>query len=168
MANKRKTPASAMALSGVLAAAAAVIMGMGTLIPVATYVCPVICMVLMQVVLRLCGGRYAWAWYGCVAILGLLFAPDKEAAVIFCFLGYYPILKPQIDRKKGKSLIKAVYFNTVILAAYALLIYLMGLNEILREFGDMGLVMTILLLLLGNVTFFLLDFSLEMRPKRKR
>lgn len=168
MANKRKTPASAMALSGVLAAAAAVIMGMGTLIPVATYVCPVICMVLMQVVLRLCGGRYAWAWYGCVAILGLLFAPDKEAAVIFCFLGYYPILKPKIDRKKGKSLIKAVYFNTVILAAYALLIYLMGLNEILREFGDMGLVMTILLLLLGNVTFFLLDFSLEMRPKRKR
>lgn len=168
MANKRKTPASAMALSGVLAAAAAVIMGMGTLIPVATYVCPVICMVLMQVVLRLCGGRYAWAWYGCVAILGLLFAPDKEAAVIFCFLGYYPILKPKIDRKKGKTLIKAVYFNTVILAAYALLIYLMGLNEILREFGDMGLVMTILLLLLGNVTFFLLDFSLEMRPKRKR
>lgn len=168
MANKRKTPASAMALSGVLAAAAAVIMGMGTLIPVATYVCPVICMVLMQVVLRLCGGRYAWAWYGCVAILGLLFAPDKEAAVIFCFLGYYPILKPKIDRKKGKSLIKAVYFNTVILAAYALLVYLMGLNEILREFGDMGLVMTILLLLLGNVTFFLLDFSLEMRPKRKR
>lgn len=168
MANKRKTPASAMALSGVLAATAAVIMGMGTLIPVATYVCPVICMVLMQVVLRLCGGRYAWAWYGCVAILGLLFAPDKEAAVIFCFLGYYPILKPKIDRKKGKSLIKAVYFNTVILAAYALLIYLMGLNEILREFGDMGLVMTILLLLLGNVTFFLLDFSLEMRPKRKR
>lgn len=168
MANKRKTPASAMALSGVLAAAAAVIMGMGTLIPVATYVCPVICMVLMQVVLRLCGGRYAWAWYGCVAILGLLFAPDKEAAVIFCFLGYYPILKPKIDRKKGKSLIKAVYFNTVILAAYALLIYLMGLNEILQEFGDMGLVMTILLLLLGNVTFFLLDFSLEMRPKRKR
>lgn len=168
MANKRKTPASAMALSGVLAAAAAVIMGMGTLIPVATYVCPVICMVLMQVVLRLCGGRYAWAWYGCVAILGLLFAPDKEAAVIFCFLGYYPILKPKIDRKKGKSLIKAVYFNTVILAAYTLLIYLMGLNEILREFGDMGLVMTILLLLLGNVTFFLLDFSLEMRPKRKR
>lgn len=168
MANKRKTPASAMALSGVLAAAAAVIMGMGTLIPVATYVCPVICMVLMQVVLRLCGGRYAWAWYGCVAILGLLFAPDKEAAVIFCFLGYYPILKPKIDRKKGKSLIKAVYFNTVILAAYALLIYLMGLNEILREFGDMGLVMTILLLLLGNVTFFLLDFSLEMRPKKKR
>lgn len=157
-----------MALSGVLAAAAAVIMGMGTLIPVATYVCPVICMVLMQVVLRLCGGRYAWAWYGCVAILGLLFAPDKEAAVIFCFLGYYPILKPKIDRKKGKTLIKAVYFNTVILAAYALLIYLMGLNEILREFGDMGLVMTILLLLLGNVTFFLLDFSLEMRPKRKR
>jgi len=168
MANNGKTPAGAAALGGVLAALAAVIMGMGTLIPVATYVCPVMCMVLLQVVLKSCGSRYAWAWFGAVAILGLLFAPDKEAAVIFLFLGDYPILKPKMDRKKGKWIIKALYFNVVILAAYAFLIYLMGLSKILSEFGEMGTVMTLVLLVLGNVTFFLLDRLLGMRLRKRR
>lgn len=167
MGNKKPNSAGAVALGGVFAALAALIMGMGTLIPVATYVCPMLCIVLLQVVLKLCGGRYAWAWYGAVAFLGLLFAPDKEAAVIFCFLGYYPIVKPKLDRKKGKWLWKALFFNAVILAAYACLIYVMGIDEILKEFGQMGAIMTALLLLLGNVTFFLLDRLLEMRPKAR-
>lgn len=168
MENKHRTPAGAMALGGVLAALAAVIMGMGTLIPAATYVCPMICTLLLQVVLKKCGSRYAWAWFGCVAILGLLFAPDKEAAVIFCFLGYYPIIKPKLDRKKGKWLWKALYFNLVILAAYAFLIYLMGLQDVVAEFTEMGIAMTMVLLLLGNLTFFLLDRLLGMVPKKRR
>ncbi len=168
MENKHRTSAGAVALGGVFAALAALIMGMGTLIPVATYVCPMLCTILLQIVWKLCGGRYAWAWYGTVAFLGLLYAPDKEAAVIFCFLGYYPILKPKLDKKKGKWVWKALYFNTVTLAAYAVLIYLMGLNEILNEFTEMGVMMTLVLLILGNVTFFLLDRLLEMRPKKRR
>lgn len=168
MENKHRTPAGAVALGGVLAALAAVIMGLGTLIPAATYVCPMICTLLLQVVLKLCGSRYAWAWFGAVAVLGLLFAPDKEAAVIFCFLGYYPIVKPKLDQKKGKQLWKGLYFNVVILAAYAFLIYLMGLQDVMTEFKEMGIAMAIILLLLGNVTFFLLDRLLEMQPKKRR
>ena len=49
----KKTPASAVALGGVLAALAVVIMCLGTLIPIATYVCPAICMLLVQVVTKL-------------------------------------------------------------------------------------------------------------------
>ena len=71
-----------MALGGVLAALAVVIMALGTLIPVATYVCPVLCMLLLQAVNKLCGSRVAWAWYGAVAILSMLLAPDKEKAAI--------------------------------------------------------------------------------------
>lgn len=168
MGSKKRTPAGAVALGGVLAALAAVIMGMGTLIPVATYVCPMMCTILLQVVLKLCGGRNAWAWYGAVAFLGLLFAPDKEAAVIFCFLGYYPIVKPRLDRKRGKWLWKGLFFNVTILTAYFLLIFFLGLEEIWKEFKEMGVLMTVVLLLLGNVTFFLLDKLLEMRPKKRR
>ena len=50
MANKR-TPATVMALGGILAALAVVIMSLGGMIPVATYVVPVLCMLLLQVVL---------------------------------------------------------------------------------------------------------------------
>lgn len=168
MENNKIRPSRAVALGGLLAAVAAVIMGMGTLIPVATYVCPMLCILLLQVVFRLCGSRYAWAWFGAVAVLGLLFAPDKEAAVIFCFLGYYPIVKPKMDRKKGKWLWKALYFNAVILAAYAFLIYLMGLQGIMKEFAEMGRILTAVLLVLGNVTFFLLDRLLAMGLRRRR
>lgn len=104
MAQRKQTQASSVALGGVLAAAAVVIMCMGGLIPVATFVCPMLCMLLQAVVLNQCGPRMAWAWYGAVAVLSLLMGPDKEAAAVFVFLGYYPIVKPRLDGKKLKWL----------------------------------------------------------------
>ena len=77
MWNRKSTPAANMALGGVFAALSLVIMGLGGMIPVATYVCPVMIMVLLQIVLTLCGSRIAWAWYGAVAILSLLISPYK-------------------------------------------------------------------------------------------
>ena len=168
MANNRNSPAGNVALGGILAALAVVIMAMGTLIPVATYICPMVCILLAQVVLKTCGSRIAWAWYGAVALLSLLLAPDKEAAVVFTFLGYYPIVKPKLDRRKGKWLWKALLFNCASLAAYWLMLQVLGLEELTAEFAEMGTLMCLGLLLLGNVTFFLLDRLLGMRPRRRR
>ena len=166
MASKR-TPASAVALGGVLAALAVIIMNLGGLIPVATYVCPMLCMLLLQTVLKTCGARTAWAWYGAVAVLSLLLAADKEAAAVFVFLGYYPIVKPKLDRAKGKWLWKALLFNGATLVMYWLLMNLFGMAQIAAEFQEMGVALTAATLILGNVTFFLLDRLLGMRPKRK-
>ena len=168
MNQRRNTPASRMALGGVLAALAVVIMSLGGLIPIATYVSPMLCAILLQAVLRTCGVRIAWAWYGAVALLSLLLAPDKEAAVVFTFLGYYPIVKPKLDRRKGKWLWKALLFNCASLAAYWLMLQVLGLEELTAEFAEMGTLMCLVLLLLGNVTFFLLDRLLGMRPRRRR
>ena len=116
---------------------------------------------------RVSGNRIAWAWYGAVAILSLLLAPDKEAAAIFLALGCYPILKPKLDRRKAKCLWKLLYFNTVILVTYWLLMHMLGFDQLTSEFSEMSLVMTALLLILGNVTFFLLDKLLERRFIRR-
>lgn len=159
----KHTPAYAVALGGIFAALAVVVMGLGTLIPVATFVCPVICMLMLQIVLKICGGRMAWAWYGAVAFLSLLLAPDKEAAAIFLFLGYYPIVKPKLDRKRASWLWKVLLFNITIAILYWLLIQLLGLTEIAREYAGMGAVLTVVMLLLGNVTFLLLDKLLSRR-----
>ena len=166
MASKR-APAANVALGGVLAALAVVVMSMGTLIPVATYVCPMICTVLLQVVLKTCGRRIAWAWYGAVAILGLLLAPDKEAAAVYVFIGYYPILKPRLDRRKLPWLWKGLLFNCAIVVMYLFLLRLFGMEQLVAEFEEMGAVMTVILLILGNVTFFLLDKLLGMRGKKR-
>lgn len=167
MATKR-TPAANMALGGVLGALAVVIMCLGTLIPVGTYACPMVCAMVLQMVLKTCGSRIAWAWYGAVALLGLLLTPDKEAAAVFVFLGYYPIVKPKLDRKKLPWLWKGLLFNASVLALYWLLLRLFGMEQLVSEFRELGAAMTAVLLILGNVTFFLLDKLLGMKLRKRR
>ena len=149
-----------IALGGVLAALALVIMCLGTMIPIATFVCPMLCAVLLMVVLRRAGRRIAWAWYGAVAILSLLLAPDKEAGAEFVFFGYYPIVKPWLDRRKLSILWKLVLFNVSIFVMYGLMIYLLGLDQVASDFKELGTALTILTLILGNVTLFMLDILL--------
>ena len=161
----KRAPAAQTALGGVLAALAVVLMCMGTLIPVATYVCPMLCAMILQLVLIICGKRMAWAWYGTVSFLSLLMAPDKEAAAVFLALGYYPIVKRKLDRMKGKWLWKGLLFNSVILLTYWLLMHLFGFDALAAEFSEMGILLVAVMLLLGNATFFLLDKLLETRFK---
>lgn len=156
-----------IAFGGMMAALAVVIMSLGGLIPVATFVCPMLCMLLLAFVAKMCGNRIGWAWYGAVSILGLLLGPDKEAAAVFLFLGFYPIIKPQLDRMKLRILAKLALFNVLILAMYALLINLLGMAEITAEYRELGMVMTVVMLALGNLTFFLLDQVLSRFSKIK-
>ena len=164
----RRNIASSIALGGVLAALAVVIMSLGGLIVVATFVCPMLCMLLLRVVISKCGSRIAWAWYGAVAILSLLLGPDKEAAAVFVALGYYPIVKPMLDRLPIKWLWKGIYFNIVILLLYWGLMHVFGMAQIAEEFAEMGFVMTLVTLLLGNVTFFMLDMLLGVDILRRK
>lgn len=164
----RRNSAKEIALGGVFAALAVVIMCLGGLIPVATFVCPMISMVMLQLICRLCGDRIGWAWYGCVAILSALLGPDKEAAAVFVFLGYYPIMKPKMDRLRPSWLWKGVYFNAVILLMYQVLIYLFGMHELAGEYAQLGVILTIVLLLAGNLCFFLLDMVLFRFGRRRK
>ena len=150
-----------------MAALAIVIMCLGGLIPFATFVCPMLCCMITKLVLSMCGKRIAWAWYGAVAILSVLMAPDKEAAAVFVFLGYYPIVKPWMDKLKLSWLWKGLLFNCTILLMYWLLIHILGLSEIANDYEEAGTVMTIVMLLLGNVTFFMLDLVLGRRLMRR-
>ena len=163
----RRNTGKPVALGGVLAALAVVIMALGGMIPLSTFVCPVLCMLLLKYVRKLCGDRMAWAWYGAVAILCALLSPDKEAAALFVFLGYYPILKPRLDRCKLSWLWKLLLFNAAILAMYALLIRVFGMEQVAREYAEMGLWMTLATLVLGNVTFVLLDVVLGRKLRVK-
>lgn len=146
-----------MSLGGVMASLAVVIMSLGGLIPIATYVCPMLCILLLKFMLDSCGNRVAWAWYGAVAILSLLLGPDKEAAAVFVFLGYYPIVKPALDKSKPKWIWKGLLFNASILVMYGLLIHLFGLAQVAADFQELGTVMLIVTLGMGNLCFFLMD-----------
>lgn len=163
----KRNAARTIALGGVMASLAVTVMSMGGLIPVATYVSPVLCMLMLNLVIRLCGVRIAWAWYGAVALLSLLLSADKEAAAVFAFLGYYPIVKPKLDKLRFSMLWKLILFNTVMILMYRLLMSVFGMDALAEEFRIMDTVMLLITLLLGNVTFLLLDRILCGKFKRK-
>ena len=79
---------------------------------------------------------------------------------VFIFLGYYPMLKQKLDKMLLDRLLKAIYFNVSILLMYWLLMNLMGMTEIIQEFAELGTFMTVFTLILGNITFFMLDLVL--------
>lgn len=154
------TESRRIAVGGMMAALAVVLMAMGGMIPVATFVIPMLCMFLLRFVYGSCGRRIAWAWYGAVALLGLLFCPDKEAAAVFAALGYYPIVKPKLDKARLPWLWKGLLFNGTVLILYWLLLNLFGLQQVVQDFEEIGTIMTVILLVMGNLVFLLIDILL--------
>ena len=146
-----------VALGGVTAALAVVIMCMGTLIPLATFICPVLCMALLQILMKPLGIKYCWVWYSAVAILAVLLAPDKEAAFVFLFFGYYPLIRDVFQKHPILILGKLLYFNATVLVLYWVLIRVLGMAAVAQEIQELGKVMNGVTLVLGNVTFLLAD-----------
>lgn len=157
-----------IALGGMLAATAVVIMCMGGLIPIATYACPMLCCMTQFVVFRYCGKQLAWMWFAVVCLLSLLLGPDKEAAMVFLAIGYYPLLKKRIERTKIPLILKLLFFNGSILLIYTVMLYLLGMHEIAEENMALGTIGLVVILLMGNVTFYLLDMLLTIMDRKLR
>ena len=124
MHSKAKT----VAFGGMMTAVALVIMNLGSLIPVNTYICPVLCMLIQPLVVRTCGRKIGWCYYGAVSALALLMAPDREAALVYVLLGYYPMVKPWLDKKPLSLLWKLALFTGVGWLVYALTVYVLGIS----------------------------------------
>ena len=145
------------AICGVFAGVAMTIMCFGGLIPIATYVTPMLCILIEQMILLGCGRRFALTWYVAVSILALLIGPDKEAGLLFSFLGNYPCLKQLFEHSKIHYLLKILYFNTAIGVMYCILCRVLGFQEVLNEYIELGAIGLIVFVVLGNTTFFILD-----------
>lgn len=152
---KRST--KAMTLSAVLAALALALMFMGGVLPFAVIACPVLASLVLIPVYAECGGKWGMLWYGAVGILGLFIAPVKESAVLFCFFGYYPMLRKYLNRLPLRFVWKLLYCNLTVALAYGLMIYVLQLQEVVAEFADTGKWMLAVLLLLANISFVVYD-----------
>ena len=163
----RNSNAKVIALGGLLAAVALVIQCLGGMIPLATYICPMLCAIVQYIVCRCCGRRIAWTWYVAVSLLSLLLGPDKEGALVFVMLGYYPMLKPIFEKNRLSVLWKVLLFNGAVLVLYGLLLKLMGLDAVVAETEELGMIGSVILLVMGNAVFFLLDRLLTILQNRK-
>lgn len=153
-----------IAFCGVLGALAVVILTFGGIFPFATFACPVLAMFLILPIIAEFGYGTALIFYIAVALLGLLLTPDKEVALLFAFLGYYPILKQKLDCIRSKPLRvagKLLVFNIAVTAMYLLMISVLKMEVVSQEFAGMSAFLLAALYLLGNVVFFLCDTALQ-------
>lgn len=153
-----------IAFCGILSALATAIMMLGGLIPAATYCCPILSMVVLIPVLEEFGFRMAWAAYGAVAVLSLLLSPDKEMAAIYVFFGYYPLLLPALNRIPLRILqivCKLAFCNLSVFVLYTLFLNLFQLEAVAEEFAGYSRAFLLLLLIMGNGAFLLLDMALQ-------
>ena len=153
-----------IAESGMMVALGTAVMLLGGVIPIATFTCPAIVGLALLPLVFDCGKTYALSAYGAIALLSLMLCPDKEAALLFTFLGYYPVVKWTLDgRLKSpwlRRLAKLLLWNIAIAAMYALVFFVLRLDAIMADYRDATIAMTALMLLLGNVTLALYDIVL--------
>ena len=152
-----------ISLGGVLAALAVVILLLGGLIPVGTYLCPMLASIPLVILLAELPKPLCVGWYAVVAILGVLLCPDRETAFVFVFLGWYPAAKPALDRLPLllRIPVKLAVFLVCTAALYALLILVFQLEALVNEARETGLPMLLALLVLGCAAFLLFDLLLS-------
>ncbi len=130
-----------MALCGVLSALAVVLLSLGGILPFATFCCPLLAILCLVPVVEVYGGRTALLFYTAVSLLSILLAPDKEVALLFVFLGYYPAIRPRLNRmihhRLLRVLCKLVVFACGISVMYFVAIQLLGMTYIVEEYTSM-------------------------------
>jgi hypothetical protein len=137
---------------------ATLLMLLGGAIPYGTYIVPVISGAVLIPVLREYGPKQMLMLWAAISLLSLILVPDKEMALMFVLLlGWYPALKPALDKLPCilRWILKLVTFNIAIVLIYSLLIFVLNIPQD-RE----GIVMTSITLLLGNITFLIYDRAL--------
>lgn len=152
-----------IALGGLLTALGVVLMFLTGLIPVGTYALPAIAGVLLIIAVIEIGLKWAWMIYIAVAVLSLLFAADKEAALLFAlFFGYYPVLKSLLERISNKAaswVSKFLVFNIAMVVCFFLAVALLQIPE--ESFTLFGVYLPWVFLILGNIVFFIYDIALS-------
>ena len=153
-----------LALCSMLSALGAVFLGLGGLLPLAVYACPILASLVLIVARESCRGSYAWCCFGAITLLGLILGPDKEAALLFCFLGYYPLVKPKLDAIRPAALqwlCKLGLAAVGIAAVYILLLYVFCVPATVEEFAATARWMLIAMVLLGVALFAVYDVLLK-------
>ena len=151
-----------MALCGLLTALAVVLMILAGAVGIGTFAGPVLAMAALLPVLEEYGPKAPALTYAAAAILALLLVPEPELAMVYAAFGWYPILRPRLDRllssRPLRMLVKLALSTAVILLLYGVLLRLLGMTADLLGTSSL---FNLTLLMMGVVIFLLTDRALE-------
>lgn len=169
-----------IALCGLMTALSVVLMLAGGVMFIATYAAPLLASTLLLPPMLEYGRRAGWTCWLATGLLALILGLDKEAAFFYLFIGWWPLVKWQLEKRVPKKtprlLLKLAIFLAAILAMYAFIGYVLHLDAITAEFGEMGRVMTALFFAAMALCLLLYDrllmplvalYAQKLRPKLK-
>ncbi len=155
-----KKRARQIAVSGMMVALAVAILMMGGVIPAATFVGPALAGLMLIPVFAEGGQKLALGAWLAISALGLMLSADKEAALLFAFLGWYPAMKWKLDMKlpgwKGVP-VKLVIWNACAGAMAAMIFFVLRMDQVMAEYREMGRAMLIGFIVLANITLLVYD-----------
>ena len=151
-----------MALCGMMTALSAAVLSTGSFIPFATFAGPMLAMLCLLPILHDWGAKYALMVYAAAAVLALMLCADKELALFYAFLGWYPAVRPRLAPlpRPVRILLKCAMFTLAMAVMYLLIIFLFQIEAVAEEFAGYSTLMLALLVVLGNTSFLLLDVLL--------
>lgn len=152
-----------LALSSMMCALAVIFLWMSGILPLATYGWPILASVTLVPVREECRKVHAWCCFAASAILGLVLCADKEAALVFLFLGYYPLLKPQFDAIAPKPLRLAAKLALCAMTMgimYLLILFVFRLDAAVQEFSDTAPWLFGVTAAMGLLLFYVYDIAL--------
>lgn len=152
-----------LALCGLMTALSVTLLALGSFVPLATFACPMLAMLCLIPVICEYGAQTGLMVYAASAALTVLLAVDKELALFYLFLGWYPACRERLDRLPGalRVLVKCGIFTLSMTVMYLLIIYLFQLEAAAAEFAEYTMWGIAGMLVVGNVTFLLLDRMLN-------
>ena len=122
----------AMALCGMTAALSLVLMLLGSALALFTYACPMLVGMLLLFIREELGVKWSVTLWLAISLLAFMLVPELEMTAVFLgIFGWYPSLKPVLDKFPkilgwcGKLLL----FNGAAAAVYAVLMQVMGMED---------------------------------------
>ena len=152
-----------LAVCSMTVALSAVVMLTSSLLTIMTYAAPLMAGILLIPVMLEFGQQYAWLTWFAAALLTLILGFDKELALFYLCFGFYPVLKPRLDRIPTKPMrltVKLLLFTVLLSALYAFLILVLHLDSVVQDFAEMGQVFSILFLIALDCCLLLYDHLL--------
>ncbi len=169
-----------VAFCGIVSALSVVVM-FGSLIPSFAYAVPAAAGILIYTAGEQLGKKWAYLSYLVVSLLSFILIPELEADFFFLtFFGYYPTLRSDLQRIRGRLprlLAKLAIFNAAAVLTYQILCALLSAEQMLEGMEDFGAYAVYILWAAGNIAFLLYDFFLGavcglydsfLRPKLNR
>ncbi len=159
----RSRKSTQIALGGIIAALSVLFLICTGVFPFSTYILPALAGALITVVVIECGVKNALTVYAAVSLISFFTVPDREAAMMYiCFFGFYPVIKlfsEKFNNRIAEFTVKILLFNICTAIAYIILIYLLGLSEIISS-ASFGIYSFIFIFVAGNIAFLLYDRAL--------